>query len=175
MSAGAAEAAEAAEAAGASRRPRPDPGASRRPRPDLAASRRPRPAAGRRRRPDPDGTVGGALSADSEEYLTWLAVEQGRARNTLLAYRRDLVAFESYLHAAGIAPDAVDPATVEAYLAHRRAQGLGPAAPARAPAPLRGRARLRPRRGGGADGTATDREPWQDGRARVGERGEEQQ
>ena len=86
---------------------------------------------------------GGALSPASEEYLTWLAVEQGRSRNTLAAYRRDLIAFE-------------------AYLARRRADGLSPASLARALAAIRGAARHRLEEDGGTDptdGVAAPRRP----------------
>lgn len=37
------------------------------------------------------------LSAPAEEFLSWLAVERGRAENTLRAYRRDLGSFENFL------------------------------------------------------------------------------
>ena len=37
------------------------------------------------------------LSLDGEEFLSWLAVERGRAANTLAAYRRDLRAYEAWL------------------------------------------------------------------------------
>ena len=37
------------------------------------------------------------LSLESEEYLTWLGVERGRAANTLAAYRRDLAGYETWL------------------------------------------------------------------------------
>ena len=37
-----------------------------------------------------------ALSPDAEEYLSWLAVEKGRSRNTLAAYRRDLATYEAW-------------------------------------------------------------------------------
>ena len=37
----------------------------------------------------------------AEEYLSWLAVERGRARNTLASYRRDLVAYEAALGGHG--------------------------------------------------------------------------
>lgn len=39
-----------------------------------------------------------ALSLPAEEFLSWLAVERGRSANTLAAYRRDLRAYESFLH-----------------------------------------------------------------------------
>lgn len=39
------------------------------------------------------------LSLHAEEYLSWLAVEKGRAANTLVAYRRDLACYEAWLSA----------------------------------------------------------------------------
>ena len=44
-----------------------------------------------------------ALSNESEELLSWLAVEKGRAANTLAAYRRDLAAYEEFLRGRGMA------------------------------------------------------------------------
>ena len=41
------------------------------------------------------------LSRHAEEYLTWLAIEQGRARNTITSYRRDLVSYEAFLAGRG--------------------------------------------------------------------------
>jgi len=81
---------------------------------------------------------GPALSRHGEEYLTWLAVEQGRARNTILSYRRDLLNYEAFLAARGHTVDDADVATVEEHLAERRAAGLGPASVSRALAALRG-------------------------------------
>jgi integrase/recombinase XerD len=83
------------------------------------------------------------LSPSAEEYLTWLAVEQGRARNTLVSYRRDLVVYESYLAGRGRSVDDADPAIVEDYVAAQRASGLGPASVARAQAAVRGLHRFR--------------------------------
>ena len=78
------------------------------------------------------------LSRCSEEYLSWLAVEQGRARNTLAAYRRDLVAYEAFLAQAGLSVTEADLAVVEEHLATKRAGGAGPATVARATAAVRG-------------------------------------
>lgn len=78
------------------------------------------------------------LSRSSEEYLSWLAVEQGRARNTLAAYRRDLRYYEEFLADAGRHIEEADLADLEAHLARRRAGGAGPATLARATAALRG-------------------------------------
>ena len=64
---------------------------------------RPRPAAPGRPglRPadrEPAAVIG------AEEYLSWLAVEKGRSRNTLVAYRRDIVVWEGWAGEAGIDP-----------------------------------------------------------------------
>ncbi|HUY63098.1 MAG TPA: site-specific tyrosine recombinase [Acidimicrobiales bacterium] len=84
-----------------------------------------------------------ALSPSAEEYLTWLAVEQGRARNTLSAYRRDLATFERFLAETGRSVEDADAAAVEEHLARRRAEGLGPASVARSLAAVRGLYRFR--------------------------------
>ncbi len=38
-----------------------------------------------------------ALSTESQDFLTWLTVERGRAANTLVAYARDLGRYEQHL------------------------------------------------------------------------------
>src|ERR1700681_1755537 len=81
---------------------------------------------------------GPTLSRHAEEYLTWLAVEQGRARNTISSYRRDLVSYEAFLATQGHTVGDADVAAIEEYLAARRAGGLGPASVSRALAALRG-------------------------------------
>lgn len=78
------------------------------------------------------------LSRVSEEFLSWLAVEQGRSRNTLAAYRRDLAAYERFLAETGRRVEHADLAAVEEHLAHRRRAGTGPASLSRALAALRG-------------------------------------
>jgi integrase/recombinase XerD len=83
-------------------------------------------------------TVDRGLSPSAEEYLTWLAVERGRARNTLVSYRRDLLAYERYLSERGRSVDDVDPGVVEHYVAAQLASGLGAASVARAQAAVRG-------------------------------------
>jgi integrase/recombinase XerD len=82
------------------------------------------------------------LSLPSEELLSWLAVEKGRAHNTLAAYRRDLVAYEAWLRSQGVdlgavAEGWVDEGTVARYVAHLRAAGLAPASVARAMVTIR--------------------------------------
>jgi integrase/recombinase XerD len=37
-----------------------------------------------------------ALSAYGEEYISWLTVERGRSKNTIMAYRRDLATYEQW-------------------------------------------------------------------------------
>lgn len=72
------------------------------------------------------------LSADAEEYLSWLAVEKGRSANTLAAYRRDLLAYEEFLAGRSLRAPEVTEAVVEDYVAFLRAAGRAPATVARA-------------------------------------------
>jgi integrase/recombinase XerD len=72
------------------------------------------------------------LCIESEEFLTWLAVERGRAPNTLAAYRRDLAAYEEFLEARNVAPREVSESLVQDYVAFLRAAGRAPASVARA-------------------------------------------
>jgi integrase/recombinase XerD len=74
----------------------------------------------------------------SEEYLSWLAVEKGRARNTVVSYRRDLAAYEATLSARGRSAVDAGPADVEAHLDVLRARGAGPGTLTRALSVLRG-------------------------------------
>ena len=62
------------------------------------------------------------LEAVLAEHATWLAVERGLRPNTLLAYRRDLRAYESFLRARGVNdPAAINEACVLGYVAVRSA------------------------------------------------------
>ena len=72
------------------------------------------------------------LSRDSEEFLSWLAVERGRAANTITAYRRDLVSYEEFLQGRGLAVAEVTEPVVEDYVAFLRAAGRKPSSVARA-------------------------------------------
>ena len=101
----------------------------------------------------------GALSSEAEEYLTWLAVELGRARNTITAYRRDLVHYEAFLAARHRTVRDADMTTIEAHLAARRAEGLGPASVARALAALRGLHRFLVDEGDAVDDPSADVRP----------------
>jgi integrase/recombinase XerD len=78
-----------------------------------------------------------ALSLPGEELLTWLAVEKGRSPNTLVAYRRDIAAYEAWLRARGDGADGsalamVTEPTVAEYVAHLGQAGLAPSSVARA-------------------------------------------
>ncbi len=82
------------------------------------------------------------LSTGAEEYLSWLSVEKGRSRNTLLAYRRDLAAWERWARASGIAPERATTEQLERYLDELRVGGRDPASMARSTTALRGQYRF---------------------------------
>jgi integrase/recombinase XerD len=72
------------------------------------------------------------LSLEAEELLSWLAVEKGRAANTLAAYRRDLEAYEEFLRARKVGLGQVTEPLVQDYVAFLRASGRKPSSIARA-------------------------------------------
>jgi integrase/recombinase XerD len=72
------------------------------------------------------------LSPSSEEFLSWLAVERGRAANTLAAYRRDLAAYEEFLAGRHVGVADVTEPVVEDYVAFLRASGKKASSVARA-------------------------------------------
>jgi integrase/recombinase XerD len=78
------------------------------------------------------------LSDGAEEYLSWLAVEKGRSRNTLLAYRRDIASWEQWARDAGVDPVDAPTGTIELYLSELRGLGRNPASLARSTTALRG-------------------------------------
>jgi integrase/recombinase XerD len=78
------------------------------------------------------------LSAGAEEYLSWLAVERGRSRNTVRSYRHDLLAYEARLADRGLAPASAGPGDVTDHLEALRDAGASPATLARAASVLRG-------------------------------------
>ena len=75
------------------------------------------------------------LPIEVEEYLTWLTVEKGRARTTLDAYRRDLVAYSRWL--GGRRLDEVREGDLDGYVGSLRDRGLAPATVARATVSVR--------------------------------------
>ena len=76
--------------------------------------------------------------ADVDAFLTWMAVEKGRARNTLAAYRRDLGRYLTWLGEHGIAVRDATNEDVEGHVEWLRAQGLAPASVIRAVTVVRG-------------------------------------
>ncbi len=66
-----------------------------------------------------------------EEFLTWLAVERGRAANTLAAYRRDLGTYCRWLDEQGWALDSVEAAGLTQFVSSRRELGRATASVAR--------------------------------------------
>jgi integrase/recombinase XerD len=78
------------------------------------------------------------LSRAAEEYLSWLAVEKGRATHTLAAYRRDLAQYEDWLTERGLTSLQVRPSDLEEYIASLRDSERSPATVARSLSVLRG-------------------------------------
>ena len=66
-----------------------------------------------------------------EAFLEMLAAERGAARNTLLAYRRDLDDFAGFAASHGQAPAAADQQTLSLYLRALATQGLAARSAAR--------------------------------------------
>jgi integrase/recombinase XerD len=67
-----------------------------------------------------------------EEFLTWLSAERGRAANTVAAYRRDLVAYTSWLADRGRALGEVTETDLEAYVHALQSSGKAASSVARA-------------------------------------------
>jgi integrase/recombinase XerD len=78
------------------------------------------------------------LSEDTEEFLSWLTVERGRAELTVRAYRRDLAAYEATLADRHKTVAGATMGDVEDHLAVLRQSGHSPASIARAHSVLRG-------------------------------------
>ena len=77
------------------------------------------------------------LPPEAEEFLTWMATERGRSRNTLAAYRRDLDNYAGWLSAHGTALRSVNSLEAVAFVNGRRASGAAPASVARQLAAIR--------------------------------------
>jgi integrase/recombinase XerD len=77
------------------------------------------------------------LSRDAEEFLSYLSVERGRAPASISAYRRDLIAYETFLAEHGMTVMEADVSVVEAYVAFL-GETRRPTSTARALAAVRG-------------------------------------
>lgn len=76
--------------------------------------------------------------ADVDAFLTWMAVEKGRATNTLTAYRRDLGRYVTWLAERGTGVRGATDADVDGHIAWLRGRGLSPASVTRAVTVVRG-------------------------------------
>lgn len=77
------------------------------------------------------------IPLEIEEFLVWLAAEQGRARNTVQAYRRDLIAYTTWLAARGRAPVDATRDDLVAWIGAQRADGFAASTIARRLAAVR--------------------------------------
>jgi integrase/recombinase XerD len=73
------------------------------------------------------------LPDEAIEFLTWLAVERGRATSTVAAYRRDLTTYWLHLTTSrpGMSLADVEASDLDVWVASMRASGLAPATVAR--------------------------------------------
>lgn len=77
------------------------------------------------------------LPIEVEEFLSWMASERGRSRNTLAAYRRDLTGYTEWLAVHHSTPLTVDRAHLDQFVQARRAAGSAPSSVARQLAAIR--------------------------------------
>ena len=107
------------------------------------------------------GPRGGPTSArvavddppEVDDFLTWLAVEKGRAPRTLEAYRRDLRAYCDFLAGTGRAIADASEDDVVAYLRERQRSGAAPASVSRGMVAVRSLHRFLASETGAADPT----------------------
>ena len=77
------------------------------------------------------------LPIEVEEFLSWMASERGRSRNTLAAYRRDLIGYCEWLAVHQSSLLAVDRAQLDQFVQSRRASGSASSSVARQLAAIR--------------------------------------
>ncbi|MCP4222768.1 MAG: site-specific tyrosine recombinase XerD [Actinomycetia bacterium] len=78
------------------------------------------------------------LEDDVEEFLNWLLVERGRSTNTLSAYRRDLLRYQSHLSRRYRAVLEADEDDVIAFVHVLQGEGLAPSSVTRTLVAVRG-------------------------------------
>lgn len=72
-----------------------------------------------------------------EEFLSWMASERGRSRNTLSAYRRDLAGYCEWLTEYHLTLLTVERSQLDQFVQSRRASGAAPSSVARQLAAIR--------------------------------------
>lgn len=77
------------------------------------------------------------LPLEVEEFLVWLSAERGRARNTLLAYRRDLRGYHEWLTARDLSPLTAGRTDLVELIGEWRGSGLAASTVARRLAAIR--------------------------------------
>jgi integrase/recombinase XerD len=77
------------------------------------------------------------LPLEAEEFLVWLSSERGRARNTIAAYRRDLLAYQGWLDVHHTNVLTVTGQQLVDFVAERRASGAATTSVARQIAAIR--------------------------------------
>lgn len=77
------------------------------------------------------------LPIEVEEFLSWMASERGRSRNTVAAYRRDLTGYTEWLVVHHSTLLTVDRAHLDQFVQARRAGGSAPSSVARQLAAIR--------------------------------------
>jgi integrase/recombinase XerD len=82
-------------------------------------------------------TTATELSLTGEEFLTWMSSERGRARSTLVAYRRDLLRYEGWLASRHRTLVDVSAEDFDVMIGQRRREGSAPATIARQLAAVR--------------------------------------
>jgi len=76
-------------------------------------------------------------SPEVESFLLWLTVERGRATNTVMSYRRDLVRYEEFLAGRKASVVSATEDDVESFIRHLQSQGEAVASTARRLAAVR--------------------------------------
>jgi integrase/recombinase XerD len=80
---------------------------------------------------------GTELPIEAEEFLVWLSAERGRARNTITAYRRDLLRYQEWLDRRDLTPSTVTTTDLTELVAEQRAGDAAPSSVARQIAAIR--------------------------------------
>jgi integrase/recombinase XerD len=71
------------------------------------------------------------LPLEAEEFLVWLSAERGRARNTIAAYRRDLLRYSEWLAGRSTDPLGASADDVVAWIGAQRDDGAAASSIAR--------------------------------------------